>query len=100
MANAIFFSDYCHATIAAAASASQGTLLVTTPDEDFPTLATPGDYFYLTIVDSPSYDINLQPPAQREIVKVTAYTPSGSNYLLTVTRGITTTAQIWAVGSV
>jgi len=100
MSEPITFSDYCQCEIVAAANADQTTLIVSTPTEDFPTFDATHTYFLLTIVDSPSFDINLVPPAQREIVKVTAYAAVSAGYQLTVVRGITTTPQIWAVGSV
>ncbi len=92
-------SDYCTCELVAATSAGATTLLVSTPTEPFPTLGA-SEYFYLTIVDEASYAIDANPPVQREIVKVTAYTTVSTGYSLTVVRGITTTAQIWAAGAI
>lgn len=92
-------SDYCTSELVAAANQSTTTLLVSTPTEPFPTL-TGGEYFYLTIVDQPSYDIDANPPAQREIVKVTAVATVSTGFSLTCVRGIKTTPQIWASGSI
>src|SRR5512147_2927480 len=100
MSQPVTGSDYCKCFIAAAANDSQLTLLVTNPTEPFPSFDAEHTYFYLMIVDAASYAVDAIPPAQREIVKVTAYVSSGSGYELTVERAITTTAQIWAVGAV
>ena len=92
------FADYVSTTLAAAATNSQGTILVASTT-GFPTIAGGSNaYFYLTIVDYASWLIDATPPDQREVVKVTAY--SSVTGLCTVTRAITTTAQIWASGSV
>ncbi len=101
MANPIFFADYCSATLAASANTSTTTLVLTDPDEPFPPIVTPGNYWYLTLIDQPSFAINLAPPAQREIVKVTAQVDNlDGTWTITCVRGITTTPQQWAVGSV
>ena len=99
MSNAIEFSDYCTSTLVAAANNFQTTLLIGPVTDSLPTMSEAGSYFYLTIVDAPSYNIDLNPPAQREIVKVTAYVANATGYALTVVRGITTDAQVWAAGS-
>jgi len=99
MSNAIEFSDYCTSTLVAAANNFQTTLLIGPVTDSLPVMTQAGSYFYLTIVDAPSYNIDLNPPAQREIVKVTAYVANATGYALTVVRGITTDAQVWAAGS-
>jgi len=100
MANPIFFSDYSQAELVAATNDSQTTILLSVPTEPLPTLSTPGDYCYITIVDQASFQIDAVPPAQREIMKVTAWTTVSTGIQCTVERGITTTPQIWAVGSI
>ena len=100
MSQPVTFSDYCTCELVAATTNSQTTMLVSVPGEPFPTLGAGATYFYLTIVDQPSYIADSDPPAQREIVKVTAYSTVSTGYSLTVVRAITTTAQIWASGSI
>jgi len=99
MSNPIEFSDYCTSTLVAAANNFQTTLLIGPVTDSLPVMSGVDSYFYLTIVDAPSYNIDLNPPAQREIVKVTAYVANATGYSLTVVRGITTDAQVWSVGS-
>lgn len=100
MSEKITGSDYCTCELVASTSAGATTLLVSTPTEPFPTFDADNTYFYLTIVDEASYAIDANPPVQREIVKVTAYSTVSTGYSLTVVRGITTTAQIWAAGAI
>lgn len=99
MSQPVVGADYVTCELVAATSAGATTLLVSTPTEPFPTLGA-SEYFYLTIVDEASYAIDANPPVQREIVKVTAYSTVSTGYSLTVVRGITTTAQIWAAGAI
>jgi hypothetical protein len=103
MANPIFFSDYTTAELVAATNDSQTTILISDPTGDpLPSEINDeeGAYAYITVVDQPSYITNQNPPTQREIMKVTAWSTVSTGVSMTVVRGITTTPQIWAVGSV
>jgi len=101
MSEKVTGSDYCTCELVASTSAGATTLLVTEPTEAFPTFDVDNTYFYLTIVDEASYAINANPPVQREIVKVTAYSTVSTGYSLTVVRGVGgTTGQIWAAGAI
>ncbi len=99
MSQPVVGADYVTCELVAATNASVTTLLVSTPTEAFPTLGV-GEYFYLTLIDEASYAIDANPPVQREIVKVTDYDTVSTGFSLTVVRGITTTAQIWASGAI
>ena len=94
MAN-IQFTNYGSTTLAASLTAATTSMLVASTT----TLPTCGGglYFYATLVDQASYVGNVNPPAQREIVKCTALT--GSTYTI-VRAQDSTTAQIWAAGSI
>ncbi len=100
MALPIFFSDYVQAQVVAAANASQTTILISVPTRPLPDLSSEGAYTYLTFIDQPSFIINSATPVQREVMKLTAWEEVASGIQLTVVRAITTTAQIWAVGSI
>lgn len=101
MSQSVTGSDYCTCELVAATSAGATTLLVTEPTEAFPTFDADNTYFYMTLVDEASYAIDANPPVQREIVKVTAYSTVSTGYSLTVVRGVGgTTGQIWASGSI
>src|SRR6185369_5449108 len=100
MALPIFFADYVQSQIVAAANASQTTILIAVPTEPLPDLSAEGAYTYCTFVDQASFLIDKVPPVQREVMKVTAWTPVSSGIQLTVVRGITTTPQIWAMSSI
>jgi hypothetical protein len=81
-------------TLAAAITASQTTL--TLVDASAITLSG-GDWCYLTLVDAASYNGSVFPPAQREIVKVTAV---AGNVCTVVRAQDGTTAQQFAAGDV
>ncbi len=100
MSQPVVGADYVTCELVAATNASATTLLVSTPTEPFPVLGA-GEYWYLTIIDEASYAIDANPPVQREIVKVTAYTTVSTGYSLTCVRAQGgTTGQIWASGSI
>lgn len=94
MTTRVQFADYISTTLAAGTDASQVTMSVVSA-AGFPSTAN-GYFFYMTIVDLVSWAADTQPPIQREIVRVTGV----SGTTITVDRGITTTAQVWAAGSV
>ncbi len=100
MSQPVVGADYVTCELVASTSAGATTLLVSTPTEPFPTLGA-SEYFYLTLIDEASYQINANPPVQREIVKVTAIASVSTGFSLTCVRGVgDTTAQIWASGSI
>lgn len=91
------FANYISTTLAATISAIQTAIQVTSV-AGMPAVTTAnGDYFYLTLVDAASAAAQTNPPAQREVVKVTNITGT----TLTVVRGQdNTSAQIFLIGAV
>jgi hypothetical protein len=95
MSSNIQFANYFSTSLAAPLAAAATSMLVTNP-VGLPAI-TGNQYFYLTLVDLASYSGNVSPPAQVEVVKVTAV--AGST--LTIVRGQDgTAAQNFAVGDV
>ena len=89
------FGNYVSTFLPASLTAGQTSILVNST-VGFPAL-NPGDWFYATLIDQPSWSQNISPPAQREIIKVTAY----SGNTVTATRGVDgTVGQAWTAGSI
>jgi hypothetical protein len=92
---AVKFSNYFSTTLAAQITASQTSIAVVS-STGAPAIGG-SDWFYATLIDQPSYASQTIPPAQREIVKVTAMVGNA----FTVVRGADGTAgQSWAAGSI
>jgi hypothetical protein len=86
----IRFANYISTTLVTGVSPVQ-TILQVANVAGMPALAA-GDYFFLTLIDQVSATSGANPPAQREIVKVTSISAAD----LTVVRGQDgTTAQNW-----
>lgn len=93
----IQFANYISTTLAGSITAGQTTLAVMDTAGMPSVTAGSGNYFYLTLIDQVSAANNTNPPAQREVVKVTDIT----GQVLTVVRGQdNTVAQAFALGSV
>lgn len=95
MSSNIQFANYFSTSLAAPLAAAATSMLVTSA-VGLPAIIG-GQYFYLTLVDLASYSGNVSPPAQVEVVKVTAV----AGTTLTIVRGLDgTTAQNFAIGDV
>jgi hypothetical protein len=95
MAN-IQFANYAQTTLVANMTAAT-TSMVVASSTTFPAIGAGPLYFWATIVDQASFAGNISPPAQREIVKVTAI----SGVTWTILRGQdSTSAQIWSANAV
>lgn len=87
------FGNYSQTTLAAPLSNAATSVTVNSP-APFPSVGS-GPYFWATLVDAASINANVNPPAQREIVQVTALT--GNTYTI-VRAQDGTTGQTWNAG--
>jgi hypothetical protein len=92
----ILFSNYASTTLLANITAGQTTFVVASVVSMPAVTTASGNYFYLTLIDAASVNGAVNPPNQREVVKVTDITGN----TLTVTRGQDgTTAQAFMLGA-